>query len=247
MAKRFPLTLEQKAEILVQNGKELTPVQISRNLNIPRTTIISFLKKYQRTQALTNHAGRPKKVNDQIREEIIHRTQAKPFEHLRDHEAHLPLGRESIRKVLHEEKIDYYQLTPVSPLKEEHIGARLTYCDQVLENGLQPVVFTDESTVVLDLSRHGIWRQRGFHPPESFYWKDHHPVHVMVWGAIGPGGFRTDLVRCPPSLTAYNYCKLLADNHVFYQCSRLGNYIWQQDGAPRTGLLLTSLRIMYLT
>ena len=90
MAKRFPLTLEQKAEILVQNGKELTPVQISRNLNIPRTTIISFLKKYQRTQALTNHAGRPKKVNDQIREEIIQRTQANPFEHLRDHEAHLP-------------------------------------------------------------------------------------------------------------------------------------------------------------
>lgn len=95
-------------------------------------------------------------------------------------------------------------------------------------------MFTDESTVVLDLSRHGIWRQRGFHPPESFYWKDHHPVHVMVWGggAIGPSCFRTDLVRCPHSLTAYNYCELLADNHVFYQCSRLGNYIWQQDAPP---------------
>lgn len=36
----------------------------------------------------------------------------------------------------------------------------------------------------------------------------------------------------PPSLTALSYCKLLANNHIFYQCSSLGKYVWQQDRAP---------------
>lgn len=66
MAKRTPLTMEQKAEILVQNGQNSTPLQNSRNLGISRTTIISFLQKYETKATLSNNAGRPKKVNQEI-------------------------------------------------------------------------------------------------------------------------------------------------------------------------------------
>lgn len=176
--------------------------------------------------------GRKPKVTEEIRQQVIDATLSNPFTHLKDHEANVDLGRETIRKILHEESFNYYELTPISPLTEQHINNRLTYCRFVLQKGLQPVIFTDESTVVLDLSKKGIWRQRGFHPPSSFFMKDHHPIQVMVWGAIGPKGFRTNLIKCPDSLTAYNYCKLLADNRVFFQCAQIGNYVWQQDGAP---------------
>lgn len=201
-------------------------------MGIPRTTIISFLQSYEKSKTLSVKRGRPKKITDEIRQQVVDQTINNPFMHLRDHAANLPIGKESVRKILHEEHFDYYEMTPVSPLNEQHISNRLRYCNQVLQKGIQPVVFTDESTVVVDLSKQGIWRQRGFHPPLSFYPKDHHPIHVMVWGAIGPNGFRTNLIRCPPSLNTYSYCKLLADNRVFYQCSLLGDYVWQQDGAP---------------
>ena len=110
-------------------------------------------------------------------------------------------------------------MTPVSPLSQQHIDARLSYCRKVLRKGIHPIILKDESTVVLDLSKKGIWRQRDFHPSSSFYVKDHYPIQVMVWGAIGTKGFRTDLIKCPESLTAYNYCKLLSDHHILYQCS----------------------------
>lgn len=61
MAKRSPLTIDQRAEILVQNGQNATPLQISRSLGIPRTTVISFLNKYKLKQTLLNNAGHPKR------------------------------------------------------------------------------------------------------------------------------------------------------------------------------------------
>ena len=76
--------------------------------------------------------------------------------------------------------------------------------------------------------------EKGTTPPECFYVKDAHPLHVMVWGGIGPNGFKTNLIRCPKSVTAETYCQFLADSHVLFQCkSCLGdNFYWQQDGAP---------------
>ena len=84
-----------------------------------------------------------------------------------------------------------------SPLTNQHIIDRIDYYKTILINGMQPIVFTDENTVVVDLSGSGIWRQRGFHSANSFYTKDHHPMHVMVWEAIGSRGFWTDLISCP--------------------------------------------------
>lgn len=181
MSKRSYLTLEQKAEILTQkNGKNLSPSQISHNTGIARTTIISFLDKYDKEKTLTNKQGRPKKATDEVRQQIVQLVTQNLLQHVRDHAASVPVGRETVRKIMHEEHFDYYSLTPISPLNDQHIINRLQYCDSVLLNGIQPIIFTDESTVVVDPSKHGIWRQRGFHPQISFYEKDHHPLHVMV-------------------------------------------------------------------
>ena len=189
------LTPEKRAEILVQSkGQHLSPTRISENTGVPRTTIISFLDSYEKNQCLSPKRGRKPKINDEIRQQVVNEVTDNPFAHLRDHEANLPISHESIRKVLHEEHFQYYDLTPMSPLSEQRINDILSYCSNVLRKGIQPIIFTDECTVVLDLSKKWIWRQRCFHPPN--------------W-------FRTDLLKCPDSLTSYNYCKLLSDDHVF--------------------------------
>lgn len=109
-----------------------------------------------------------------------------------------------------------------SPQSEQYITDRLSYCRHVLRQGIKTIIFTDESTIVLDISKKGICKKRSFHPPFSYFPKYHHPIQVIVvCGAIGPNGFRTNLIRCFDSLTDYRYCKLLGDNHVFFSVHKL--------------------------
>jgi hypothetical protein len=98
-----------------------------------------------------------------------------------------------------------------------------------------PIIFTDESTVEVDLSGTGIWRIRGVYPSEVFFRKDAHPVHVMVWGGIGPNGYRTPLIRCPSSVNGEAYITFLANYRIIADLDlRFGNrgYFFQQDNAP---------------
>jgi hypothetical protein len=75
------------------------------------------------------------------------------------------------------------------------------------------IIITDESMVAQDLNLGGIWRQRGEIIPEGTYEREAHPLHVMVWGAIGPG-YRSQLTRCPPRINAETYREMLDKNKV---------------------------------
>ena len=54
-----------------------------------------------------------RKVSDDIKEQMFDEVTNNPFSHLRDHEAHLPIEKETIRKVLYQNGFQYYDLTPV--------------------------------------------------------------------------------------------------------------------------------------
>ena len=64
------------------------------------------------------------------------------------------------------------------------------------------IVFTDESRVEVNLNNGGIWRRKGEHPEIAFYEKPQHPVSCMIWGGIGPRGFRTSLIKLDQTVTA---------------------------------------------
>jgi hypothetical protein len=59
----------------------------------------------------------------------------------------------------------------------------------------RPIIFTDESMIVVDLKRNGAWRQKGSLIPEMFHIQESHPVSVMVFGAIGPDGYKSKLMQ----------------------------------------------------
>ena len=234
MKQRVPLSEMEKIEIIscFKNGNTSIGIIASR-LGRQRSTIQRFWDSYQLHGIISPKRGRKPKINANSHQEVIDAVTRNPFLSLRENEVISSLSRESIRKIRHQEKINFYSMTPTCQLTEEHIKERIKYCKYMTERPLQPVVFTDESTVQVDPSRPGIWRKRGFHPQESYYVKNGHPIQVMVWGAIGPNGFRTNLVRCPPSVNTLSYCQFLAENRILYQCSsKLGHYIWQQDNAP---------------
>jgi hypothetical protein len=103
-----------------------------------------------------------------------------------------------------------------------------------------PIIFTDESTVEVDLSRGGLWRKRGHQIPESYFVHNAHPIHVMIWGGIGPNGYRTPLIRCPASVTGASYVQFLTGAGIFAELNNIfgiGRYVFQQDNAtPHTSV-----------
>ena len=57
---------------------------------------------------------------------------------------------------------------------------------------------------------------------------------VMVFGAIGPG-FKSKLVVCNGNLNAMQYQNVIEESKLISEANDLygvGNYIFQQDGAP---------------
>jgi hypothetical protein len=92
-----------------------------------------------------------------------------------------------------------------------------------------------------DMSRPGVWRQRGIFRPEYPIPKEaHSPISVMVWGAISFGGSRSRLLRCPNHIKAESYKKIVENARIVDDFDQVfewaKKYQWQQDNAPRIAL-----------
>ena len=70
----------------------------------------------------------------------------------------------------------------------------------------------------------------------------------MVWGAIGPRGFCTPLIKMEGKINAERYVCTLAQNGVlrFIEEKFGRNYTWMQDNAPSHAASPTSETLLNL-
>ena len=116
----------------------------------------------------------------------------------------------SARSALNKDRIKYFQKIPVPPLAPNHMQNRVNFAARFAQTAyanMPALIFSDESTVEANLNGGGIWRRRGEYPPEAFYEKGAHPVSCMIWGAIGPIGFRTKLIKVDSTLGIWYHSK----------------------------------------
>jgi hypothetical protein len=76
------------------------------------------------------------------------------------------------------------------------------------------------------------------HVPEEFIISHAHSIQVMVWSGIGPHGDRTALLRCPPSVNAENYIRLLAENRIIHHLNEdlsVHQWLFQKGNTPAHG------------
>ncbi len=212
-------------------------------MNRNESTLRSFSNSYNNHQTISPTRGRPIEINEDTKQSVTGFMLAEPTQSLFNVAQDFDISTVSVRTILHQNKIQYFDKTPMVELKEYHKRARVNMCRQISTinyRNLPPIVFTDESTVRVDLKGGGIWRQRGFHPPESFYIKNPHPVQIMVWGGISHLGYKTKLIKFETHVNSFTYCKALKENFIFESLfGRYGqNFIWQQDNAtPHTAAL----------
>lgn len=103
----------------------------------------------------------------------------------------LLLSPTSVKNILNQNHIQFFQPIEVYPLSLTHTENRVNFCNNMLNVLQQSIIFTDKSSIDVDLKGHGIWRKMDLYHPGSFYEKTAQHIHIMAWGKIGPRGFRT--------------------------------------------------------
>lgn len=112
---------------------------------------------------------------------------ADPLQNLYDITKEFNLAESTVKKILNENKIKYFQRIPVSPLTGVHKKNRVKICEKIISvpfKDFWPIIFSDELSIEIQEIR-GIWREPGTYPPQTFYDKDIKTMSAMVWGGIG--------------------------------------------------------------
>jgi transposase len=233
-----PLTEEDKIDILHEHRDGTGNREIARKMGRSESTVRSFLKSYKKNRKLFPKRGRwvtnielPKQVLDKLLEQMQNDRRFT----LRAQSAQESLPVTKLWELRHNNGYHFYKEVTVSPLSDQAKQDRLAFCLREVTTPFDlPIIFTDESTVEQDLRKGGIWRRKGEIIPEMFVPTEAHPISVMVWGGIGPNGLRTDLIRCPASVTGESFIQFLADNRIIGSLNTVygeKKYYFQQDNA----------------
>jgi hypothetical protein len=216
----------------------LSKRHIAIALVLSYSTVKSFFQSYGRFDTISPRRGRPQKIlpPPSVTAAIDGLKAARRLT-IRDQVSGMPeITRTGMFDLRHSQHYHFYKEVPIPDLKPEHFVRRKEFCEGFLASGEQrPIVFSDESAIEQDLALGGIWRMKGEIVPEMFIPTDQHPLKVMGWGAIGPGGWRSKLVRCPPSVNTVSYLEMLSEAGIFRKLNKKWGefgYIFMEDNAP---------------
>jgi hypothetical protein len=237
---RQQLTEADKIQILIFKSHQMRPYEIAQQLGKPDSTVRTFLTTYERRHTLSGKRGRRRRIfPDETANDMLNQVAMDPHLSLRDQIAQmgLQIAVSCLQKFRHQHHIHCYQQKPFCPLTPEQMAARVQFCNHILNDvdPAIPIIFTDESSVEIDLRLGPVWRPKGARIPEEFYESPAHPMRVMIWGGIGPDGYRTSLVQCPPSVNGVSYIEFLAGERIIFNLNtKFGSrqYLFQQDNAP---------------
>jgi hypothetical protein len=209
--------------------------EISASVNRTVGCCWKLFQNWEETHNLRRKWGRPNSIGEAPTEVVIQATEEDRHSSLLEAAAAGSVSRETARRIRHGHADHDYEYVAVPRLTADAKRTGVMFAeDQLANNDHHPIIFTDESLVAQDLDKGGLWRERGEILEEGFYERDHHPLSVMVWGAIGIG-FHGPLIRCPPSVNQDTYRDILTQSRIFETLSNRFSHEghwWQQDNAP---------------
>lgn len=229
----------EKARIMEMKGQGDSILKISVILKLNYTQVKHYIKKMSSPLTKYGKTGRPKKINAEIKKKIIEDTLNNRVLTLREHQQNIvqdfPLSTETIRKIRINGGLRYLETIKRPPLSPLHMNARVQFAQKMLDlynqNELPHIIFTDESTIVKDLTYPKVWRYKGEVLDDAVSICEHHPISVMIWGGIGIN-FKTKLLWFNQKVDSKFYCDMLLENNINGQClNAFQKFLFQQDGA----------------
>lgn len=240
--KRFiPLSDEEKAKIITLRSQGNGYSAIARlltqsNISRSESTVRSFYSSFEANRRFSSKRGRPTSPKKLDLNRVRSETEVDRTKPVRDHALMLECTPKALWLARKESGLGYFKTIPVPPLTIGHKNARVVFATQMLMNyNHLPIVFTDESSIQMDLSTRGIWRKRAEVLEESFYNKSAHQFRVMVFGGIGSDGHKTQLIRIFKSINKEEYVRYLVEDGIIADLDShygKGGYLFMEDNAP---------------
>lgn len=111
----------------------------------------------------------------------------------------------------------------------------IQFCRGVIDdpNGFFPLLFSDEASMMLNY-RQGIWRTCHFHPNLAFVPIEQQGLSQMIWAAIGPNSYKSDLIVIDGVINVEYYQNVLEENQIIENMRQScgGTIRFIQDNAP---------------
>ena len=195
------MSTETKELIITLSESVQNKAELSRMLNIPRTTITSVLSKYRMTgtvETLTR-SGRKRSFTNRDRNALKRLVKSNRRLTLQDITAKLnecktmTLSQKTVQRVLHSEGYKRRLAKKKMVVREVNRKKRVKWCKQrrsrKVDNYWKKVIFSDESQIVLGTNnRVYIWRKDDEkYNPHLVCSRSERKISLMIWGCIYDG------------------------------------------------------------
>lgn len=168
--KKKRLTPDERAKIIEYYGKyDNKWTYIASLMQLSESTVRSCIQSYKKSGQFQQKLGRPPKITQEQKDDVIHYFEQKPETTLREANKQLNFSISSTYNILNENKIHYFKKIPIPNLTEQHKQRRIEFSQMmcnILPYSEINIIITDESTVQIDLCKGGIWRRRGYYPQD---------------------------------------------------------------------------------
>src|SRR6185369_4506371 len=223
MVKTKELKLEEKGGIIALWKNGLKIAEIARQMELPDSTVRSFIKRYDERGTLENQPrpGRPSVITERQKRLLVHETMKNRSTSL--HELTTNIGLEvsktTVSSCLHDVGIGSYVAAKKPFISNENRKKRLIWCKEHINWSMpewSSIIWSDESSVEIGQSsrRELVWRKAG----ERYNSDCLRPTFksgrksVMVWGCF-VGDRLGPLVICKEGcMNSDDYIKILSDN-----------------------------------
>ena len=221
-------------------GPKLGATEIARIVRCSVKTVKNWLECYDTTGdvEVQPRCGRPRKTTEKDDKWLAKRARA-------DHEVTagglaeemkgrgVAVSSRTVRRRLRESGLEYTAPLLKPLLSEVQQSKRLEWATAHLDMDWSQVVFTDETTIVLNRPPSRVWQQRGARKP---VWTTKHPLKLHLWGCFSAQGFG-DIFMFTRNLTADLMCTiyesaLLPSSEQWFGDEEMG-WVLQEDNDPK--------------
>ena len=245
--KSVELTTETKELIVALSESVKNKAELSRLLNIPRTTITSVLRNYKRTGSVENlkRSGRKKKFTNRDRNALLRLVKANRRLNLQDITSKLnecksqTFSKKTVQRVLHSEGYKRRSAKKKVVVREVNRKKRVNWCKErkshTVDEYWRKVIFSDESHIVLGANnRVYIWRKDDEkYNPHLICPRPERKISLMIWGCICYDGVGT-LAAVEGNINSAKYIDILENNlwPVIAWYFEDNEYLFMDDNAP---------------
>ena len=217
---------------------------IAAKLNLKRSTIHSFMKRFNETNSYERKPGSGKKtiVTEVQRRYIIRKIKIDPNmtpAGIRNDNPEIDLSNSTIRRVIVKSNLFKRRSKRKIPLINEiNKKKRLTFAktyNNKPEEFWDSIIWSDESTIMINKSYNGTCWYFIENPNNPLYFieTEKFPAKIMVWACFSSRG-KSNLVFIDGSVNSDVYQQILQIELLGYINKYFPdfNYIFQQDNAP---------------